>query len=160
MIKNLKYIAISLVLLSNLCGQKELNGVWVDNENKVFTYPTMQTTGYEIFQGKSSQFVKEWRITCKILDNKIACKDTIYNNYKLIDAWFSDSYIICENPNAITKKMEENIRYFTPVNDEEILVGNIIYSKFKLSDDFNDIEKIMIDGLEKVNPFYNDNLSR
>ena len=85
MIKHLKYIAISLVLLSNLCGQKELNGVWVDNENKVFTYPTMQTTGYEIFKGKSSQFVKEWRITCKILDNKIEFKEQNHNEASYAD---------------------------------------------------------------------------
>ena len=90
-----------MLFFSNLWGQKELNGLWIDDKNRVFEYPKLQLTGYEIFKGKSSQFVKEWRITCQILDNKISCIDTIYNNYKLIDAWFGDSYIICENPNPI-----------------------------------------------------------
>tara|TARA_X000001036_G_scaffold196962_1_gene185533 strand:- start:1014 stop:1229 length:216 start_codon:yes stop_codon:yes gene_type:complete len=56
--------------------------------------------------------------------------------------------------------MEENIRYFTSVRDDEILVGNIIYSKFELSDDVKDLEEIMIDELENVNPFYDNNLSK
>jgi len=56
--------------------------------------------------------------------------------------------------------MEENIRYFTSVRDDEILVGNIIYSKFELSDNVKDIEEIMIDELKKVNPFFNNNLSK
>tara|TARA_E500000331_G_scaffold45966_1_gene38653 strand:+ start:789 stop:1058 length:270 start_codon:yes stop_codon:yes gene_type:complete len=73
---------------------------------------------------------------------------------------FGDSYIICENPNPITGEMEENIRYFTSVRDDEILVGNIIYSKFELSDDVKDLEEIMIDELENVNPFYDNNLSK
>tara|TARA_A100001037_G_scaffold62513_1_gene54520 strand:+ start:1600 stop:1809 length:210 start_codon:yes stop_codon:yes gene_type:complete len=56
--------------------------------------------------------------------------------------------------------MEENVRYFTQVNDDKILVGNIIFSKFELSDDVKDIEKTMIDQLKKVNPFFNNNLSK
>ena len=149
-----------MLFFSNLWGQKELNGLWIDDKNRVFEYPKLQLTGYEIFKGKSSQFVKEWRITCQILDNKISCIDTIYNNYKLIDAWFGDSYIICENPNPIDNgEIEENIRYFTPVKDDEILVGNIIYSKFELSDDIKDVEKVMIGELEKINPFHDNNLS-
>ncbi len=54
--------------------------------------------------------------------------------------------------------MEENIRYFTLVKDDEILVGNILYSKFKLSNDVKDFEQIMIDELEKINPFYEYNI--
>ena len=108
-----------MLFFSNLWGQKELNGLWIDDKNRVFEYPKLQLTGYEIFKGKSSQFVKEWRITCQILDNKISCIDTIYNNYKLIDAWFGDSYIICENPNPIDNgEIEENIRIYSELGND------------------------------------------
>ena len=50
-------------------------------------------------------------------------------------------------------------KIFGPVKDDEILVGNIIYSKFELSDDIKVVEKVMIGELEKINPFHDNNLS-
>ena len=109
MIKNFKYILIALVLISNLWGQSELHGVWInyeyvrpsgekDNLNYILN-GDVNIEGIYISK-KNKQIVETYSITCK----NSSCEEFTSATKILVDAWMGDSYVESEGYNSVTGK--------------------------------------------------------
>ena len=145
MIRNFKYILIALVLISNLWGQRELHGVWVDLEyvkpikqsreldplGLLLIYGDVQIVGIYIYK-ENKQIVEDYTISCR----NGRCVESTRNTKILIDAWTGDSYVENEVYNSVTGKTDKDYTYYTLLDDNTLLVDGVKYEKkFKTTGD-------------------------